>query len=179
MDGTFSDRMPKTWWQMLRSVRNCVSMLRFSALSFAFGILLPSEYLSIVCCHYLFHLCRFNVQCVTSFIRNSKTITCLWALLASLLAKVQPSWLRKSLKSKTLHFPKWQQKGITHLHHIFENHEFMSLSTIIQKFGIGRDQFLHYQQLKSLIKSKMKWTNNTLQLSKTSEQLLDIANHPK
>ena len=64
-------------------------------------------------------------------------------------------------------------------HHIFENHECMSLSTIIQKFGIGRDQFLHYQQLKSLIKSKMKLTNNTLQLSKTSEQLLDIANQPK
>ena len=41
------------------------------------------------------------------------------------------------------------------------------------------DQFLHYQQLKTLFKSKMKLTNNTLHHSKTSEQVLDIADHPK
>lgn len=81
------------------------------------------------------------------------------------------------LHREPINFPKWQQNGITHLHHIFENHKFMPFTSIIQKFGIGRDQFLHYQQLKSLINSKITLTN-TLQPSQTSEQLLKIANHP-
>ena len=45
--------------------------------------------------------------------------------------------------------------------------------------GSGETNFSHCQQLKSLIKSKTKLINNTLQLSKISEQLLDIANNPK
>ena len=82
------------------------------------------------------------------------------------------------LHNTPIYLPKWQQKGITHLHHVFENHKFMSFKAIIQKCGIGTDQFLHYQQLKALIKCKLKLTN-TLQPSKTSEQLLDIPNNPK
>lgn len=95
--------------------------------------------------------------------------------------KLTPIWHNPDfrLHNAPIHFPKWQQRGITHLRHIFENHNFMSFTSIMQKFGIGREQFLHYQQLKSLIKSKINLTNNTLQLSKTSEQILDIANHPK
>jgi len=52
----------------------------------------------------------------------------------------------------------------------------MPFTSIIQKFGIGRDQFLQYQQLKFLIQNKITLTN-TLQPSKISEQLLEVANH--
>jgi len=47
-----------------------------------------------------------------------------------------------------IHFPKWESKGITHLHHL-------SFHTIVQKCGVERDQFLHYQQLKAIIKTKI------------------------
>ena len=79
------------------------------------------------------------------------------------------------LHNEPIHFPKWQQKGITHLHHVFENHKFMPFTSMIQKFGIGRDQFLHYQQLKSLIKNKITLTNS-LQPFQITEQLLEIVN---
>ena len=52
----------------------------------------------------------------------------------------------------------------------------MSLSGLIQKYGLGRDQFLHYQQLKLIIKSKINLTNNTLQPSKLSEEFIKITN---
>lgn len=91
-----------------------------------------------------------------------------------------PIWHNPDLRlyNKPIHFPKWQQNGITHLHHVFENHKFMSFPSIVQKFGIGRDQFLHYQQLKFLIQSKITLTN-TLQPSKISYKLLEIGNHPR
>lgn len=116
----------------------------------------------------------------------STTLTVWWK--ANKITKATPAPCRLTpiwhnpdfrLHNAPIHFPKWQQRGIIHHHHVFENHKFMPFTSIIQKFRIGRDQFLHYQQLKSLFKSKTKLTNNTLQLPKTSEQLLDIANNPK
>lgn len=95
-------------------------------------------------------------------------------------SRFTPIWHNPDLRlyNKPIHFPKWQQNGITHLHHVFENHKFMSFPSIVQKFGIGRDQFLHYQQLKFLIQSKITLTN-TLQPSKISYKLLEIGNHPR
>ena len=45
----------------------------------------------------------------------------------------------------------------------------MSFRGLIQKYGIGRDQFLLYQQLKLIITSKM-------QPSKLSEEFIKITN---
>ena len=55
----------------------------------------------------------------------------------------------------------------------------MSLSWLIQKYGLGRDQFLHYQQLKFINKSQINLTNNTLQPSKLSEEFIKITNANK
>ena len=81
----------------------------------------------------------------------SSTLTAWWKTIKitkSSLApcRLTPIWHNPDYKQhKTpIHFPTWQQKGITHLHHLFENNQFMSLSGLIQKYGLGRDQFLHY-----------------------------------
>jgi len=54
----------------------------------------------------------------------------------------------------------------------------MPFPSIIPKFGIERDWFLLYQQLKFLIQSKITLTN-TLQPFKITERLLEEANHPR
>lgn len=76
------------------------------------------------------------------------------------------------LNHTSIYFPSWQQ-GIT-LHHLFQNNQFLSFNALIQKYGLGKDQFLRYQQLKSVIKSKISITNNTLQLAKLGEEIMKI-----
>ncbi len=95
--------------------------------------------------------------------------------------KYTPIWYNPDfqLHNTPIHFLSWQQKGITHLHHLFQNNPFLSLNTLILKNGIGRDQFLQYQQLKSVVKSKINITGNTLQPSKLSKEILKIINSKK
>ena len=113
----------------------------------------------------------------------SSTLTAWWKahkITKSSLApcRFTPIWYNPDfqLYNTSVHFPSWHQKGITHLHHLFENNQFISFNTLIQRYGVGRDQFLQYQQLKSIIKSKINITNNTLQPSKLSEDILKITN---
>ena len=68
--------------------------------------------------------------------------------------------------------------GITHLHHLFENNQFLSFHTIVQKYGVGTDQFLQYHQLKAAIQCKVD-KSNSLKPSNTTEQILKIADQPQ
>ncbi len=45
-----------------------------------------------------------------------------------------------------------------HVHHLFQNNQFPSFNILVHRYGLGRDQFLHYQQLKFVIKSKIDIT---------------------
>lgn len=97
------------------------------------------------------------------------------------LNRFTPLWHNPEfmIQNKPLYFPTWAQKGITHLHHLFENQHFMSFNTLTQKYGVGREQFLQYQQLRLQIKDKTTLTNNTLQPSQLIEEILKINNLKK
>lgn len=78
------------------------------------------------------------------------------------------------LQNKPFDFSIWAQKGITHLHHLFENNHFMSFNAFTQTYGVGREQFLQYQQLRLKIKDNSGLTDNTLQPSQLTEELMKI-----
>lgn len=91
----------------------------------------------------------------------STTLTAWWRTIkitgaSTTLCKYTPIWHNPDfqLHSHPLHFPLWDKKGITHLHHLFENNIFISFQTLNQKYGVGRGEFLHYQQIKHTIQSK-------------------------
>uniref|UniRef100_A0A672Z074 Reverse transcriptase zinc-binding domain-containing protein n=1 Tax=Sphaeramia orbicularis TaxID=375764 RepID=A0A672Z074_9TELE len=116
----------------------------------------------------------------------SSTLTAWWKaheITKSSLApcRLSPMWHNPDfqLYNTPVYFPSWQHKGITHLHHLFENNQFISFNTLIQKYGVGRDQFLQYQQLKSIIKSKINTSNNILQSSYLSEEIFKITTPKK
>ena len=90
--------------------------------------------------------------------------------------KYTPIWHNPyfQLCNTPVHFPSWESRGITHLHHLFENKQFISFNLLVQRYGVSRDQFLQYQQLKSLIKSKINISNNALQPSKFIEVIMQI-----
>jgi len=44
-------------------------------------------------------------------------------------------------------------KGITHLRYLFQNHQLMTFNTLVQWFGVDREQFLQHQLLKDTIRS--------------------------
>lgn len=116
----------------------------------------------------------------------SSTLTACWKtnkITKSSLApcRYTPIWHNPDIQlhNTPVYFPSWQQKGITHLHHLFQNNQFISFNTLIQKYGVGRDHFLHYQQLKFIIKSKINITINTLQPSKLCDEIMKITNSKK
>ncbi len=59
------------------------------------------------------------------------------------------------LSNKPIHFPSGQQKGITHLHNLFQENKLAPFKTLIQRYGLGEEQFFQYQQIKSTVKSKI------------------------
>lgn len=73
------------------------------------------------------------------------------------------------MHNSPIYFPRWHQNGISHLHHLFENNSFNSFNTLVQRCGVGREEFLHYHQIKHLIKAKTVLSANTL----TSPLLID------
>ena len=62
----------------------------------------------------------------------------------------------------TLHFKTWEQKGITHLHHIFQDNTLMTDTKLFQTFEMGKNNFLQYLQLKNSIKKRIPIQENTL-----------------
>lgn len=59
------------------------------------------------------------------------------------------------LYNKPIYFLIWFQKQITHLHHLFENNDFIPFEKLIQRYGAGREQFLQYEQIKHVIQTKL------------------------
>lgn len=92
-----------------------------------------------------------------------------------------PIWFNPDFQlcNKPIHFPSWRQKGITHLHHLFENNQFISFKTLVQRYGLGGEQFLQYQQIKSIIKSKINIINNPLHPPQLMEDIMKITNTSK
>ncbi len=92
-----------------------------------------------------------------------------------------PIWHNPDFKlgSTTIYFHTWHQNGITQIQHLFLNNQFISLNSLIQEYGVGRDQVLQYLQLKSVIKSKINIVNNTLQPSKLIEEIMKFGNSKK
>lgn len=95
--------------------------------------------------------------------------------------KLTPIWHNPDFQlcKKPIYFPSWQQKGITHLHHVFTNDHFISFDLLAQKFGIEEHQFLQYQQLKSVIKSKIQISRNLLESSPFIKEIKKIINVKK
>ena len=83
------------------------------------------------------------------------------------------------LHNNTLHYHTWAQKGITHLHHLFHNNQFIDYKDLIQTYGIERHEFLKYPQLKSIIKSKMNTTHNPLESPKITDDIIKLTDLKK
>lgn len=120
------------------------------------------------------------------FITISTTLKAWWKTLkitnSSLSpCKYTPIWhkLDFQLHNSTIYFPLWHQKGITHHHHLFVHNSFMSFSTIIQRDGVEGEQFLQYQQLKNVVKSKTSISENTFQPSELINNILNITSTKK
>lgn len=54
-----------------------------------------------------------------------------------------------------------------------------TINTLIQKYGIGRDQFLHHKQIKSIIESTIYITNSTVHSPQLNEEIRKITNSKK
>ena len=74
---------------------------------------------------------------------------------------------------------KWKEKGITHLHHLFKNNTLLSFQVLVQKYNIGKEQYLKYYQLKSTLKAKIYISNNSLQPPPLMENINTIASSKK
>ena len=62
-----------------------------------------------------------------------------------------------------LYFKTWEEKGITHLLHIFQNNTFMTETNLLQTFEIQKSNFLQYVQLKNSVKKKIPTLQSNLQ----------------
>ena len=74
---------------------------------------------------------------------------------------------------------KWKEKGITHLHHLFKNNILLSFQELVQKYIIGKEQYLKYHQIKSALKAKINISNNSLQPPPLMENINTIASSKK
>lgn len=77
------------------------------------------------------------------------------------------------------HFSTWKQKGITHLHHLFQDHSFISFHDLIQRYGLRGGQFIQYLQIKSIIKNKISIIGNILQPPQLTEQIMKLSTSSK
>lgn len=94
--------------------------------------------------------------------------------------KFTPIWHNPDfqLHNSPIYFPLWHKKGITHLSHLFQNNTFIPFNALIQKFGVGREEFLHYQQIKHIFKSK-NISAGILQPSPIVNKILNITSLKK
>ena len=116
----------------------------------------------------------------------STTLTAWWKVLnifnfTPTPCKHTPIWHNPDFKlyNNTLHYHTWAQKGITHLHHLFHNNQFIDYKDLIQTYGIERHEFLKYLQLKSIIKSKMNTTHNPLESPKIIDDIIKLTDLKK
>ena len=101
----------------------------------------------------------------------STTLTAWWKALKLTNSSTSPSkdtplWNNPDfhMNNTPLHFRTWEQKGITHLHHLFNNNNFLTYKQLIEKHNLdsSNTSSFQYLQIKSIIKSKINIRNNTL-----------------
>lgn len=95
--------------------------------------------------------------------------------------KFTPLWHNPDfhIRKTPIHFHTWEEKGITHLHHLFNNNNFMTFQDLSQKYAIENQQSFYYIQLKTIIRNKINIRNNTLTPPQISEEIMQIGNDNK
>ncbi len=59
------------------------------------------------------------------------------------------------LNNNMINFTDWSCKGIKYLEHIFEGTDFIPFDKLIKQYGINKNRFLEYQQIKSIVKRNL------------------------
>ncbi len=59
------------------------------------------------------------------------------------------------LNNNMINFTDWSCKGIKYLEHIFEGTDFIPFDKLIKQYGINKNRFLEYQQIKSIVKGNL------------------------
>uniref|UniRef100_A0A1A8UJ98 Reverse transcriptase domain-containing protein n=1 Tax=Nothobranchius furzeri TaxID=105023 RepID=A0A1A8UJ98_NOTFU len=86
-----------------------------------------------------------------------------------------PIWNNPDIlqNNKMMNLPDWKNKGILYLEHIYEGLDFIPFNRIVSQFGIDKNSFLEYHQIKSVVKQKFKLNKIELQ---TPPRVLDFYN---
>ncbi len=80
------------------------------------------------------------------------------------------------LNNNMINFTDWSCKGIKYLEHIFEGTDFIPFDKLIKQYGINKNRFLEYQQIKSIVKRKFKSNHINLQIPPSVSDFLNLKN---
>ncbi|XP_051807419.1 uncharacterized protein LOC127534961 isoform X1 [Acanthochromis polyacanthus] len=91
--------------------------------------------------------------------------------------KFSPIWYNPDFQvnNQPLHLAVWEQNGITHLHHLFSDNTFMSYTNLLQKYKIKNGNFLHYLQVKNIIKKRIPTLQSTLRPPALAEAIIKLS----
>ncbi len=73
-----------------------------------------------------------------------------------------------------INFTDWSCKGIKYLEHILEGTDFIPFDKLIKQYGINKNRFLEYQQIKSIVKRKFKSNHINLQITPSVSDFLNL-----
>ncbi len=73
-----------------------------------------------------------------------------------------------------INFTDWSCKGIKYLEHILEGTDFIPFDKLIKQYGINKNRFLEYQQIKSIVKRKFKSNHINLQIPPSVSDFLNL-----
>ncbi len=111
----------------------------------------------------------------------SSSLTAWWEFLkmteSSLIpCKRTPIWNNPDilLNNNMINFTDWSCKGIKYLEHIFEGTDFIPFDKLIKQYGINKNRFLEYQQIKSIVKRKFKSNHINLQIPPSVSDFLNL-----
>ncbi len=78
------------------------------------------------------------------------------------------------LNNNMINFTDWSCKGIKYLEHIFEGTNFIPFDKLVKQYGINKNRFLEYQQIKSIVKGKFKSNHINLQIPPSVADFLNL-----
>ncbi len=78
------------------------------------------------------------------------------------------------LNNNMINFTDWSCKGIKYLEHILEGTDFIPFDKLIKQYGINKNRFLEYQQIKSIVKRKFKSNHINLQIPPSVSDFLNL-----
>ncbi len=90
--------------------------------------------------------------------------------------KRTPIWNNPDIlvNNNMINFTDWSCKGIKYLEHIFEGTDFITFDKLIKQYGINKNRFLEYQQIKSIVKRKFKSNHINLQIPPSVADFLNL-----